>query len=488
MTAPPSVPSPHVEIRSFGPRMAPRIADISDLHERLLPASPIVKLGKPFMQRFYYSVLPAEGHVFGAVAYVDSKPAGFIVAAADSHGFMRRAAKQHFFSLAWLIGTSLLLSPRRVCGLLSAWRIMRARAQTPSGEGGLGEILSIGVLAEYTQRALRRQTGVHLAGRLMAHALGELRSKGVESVGIVVDTDNRRAREFYESFGFHPRTELPKGWPVPSLEYILDLAAWNADAQWEGGSGNVEATPVAAKDVTVVVPCYNEEAGLAALAVHLASLRSACNGNYRLYFVFVDDGSADDTWMELHRVFGIWRDCEFVRHAANRGIAAAILTGLERAQNEVVCSIDCDCSYDPRQLLQMIPLLREGVAMVTASPHHPSGRVAGVPAWRLVLSRGVSMLYRVVLGGRLHTYTSCFRVYRRSAVSGMRLSNYSFLGVTEMLHRIAAREGTIVEHPATLEARTTGASKAEVLPTALDHLRLLARLLHLRLTGKLNQA
>ena len=124
--------------------------------------------------------------------------------------------------------------------------------------------------------------------------------------------------------------------------------------------------------------------------------------------------------------------------------------------------------------------------MVTASPHHPSGRVAGVPGWRLVLSRGASLLYRLVLGGGLHTYTSCFRVYRRSAVSGMRLTNYGFLGIAEMLHRLAARGCRIVEYPATLEARTTGTSKADVVPTALDHLRLLAKLLRLRLTGKLN--
>ena len=69
---------------------------------------------------------------------------------------------------------------------------------------------------------------------------------------------------------------------------------------------------------------------------------------------------------------------------------------------------------------------------------------------------------------------------------GLTLTNYGFLGIAEMLHRLAARGCRIVEYPATLEARTTGTSKADVVPTALDHLRLLAKLLRLRLTGKLN--
>ena len=34
----------------------------------------------------------------------------------------------------------------------------------------------------------------------------------------------------------------------------------------------------------------------------------------------------------------------------NRGVAAAILTGIRAADTDIVCSIDCDCTYDPLQL------------------------------------------------------------------------------------------------------------------------------------------
>ena len=65
-----SARSPFVELRAFGPEMPPRVGDISDLHERMLPTSPIVLLGRPFVERFYYSVLPRAGAIFGFVAYV----------------------------------------------------------------------------------------------------------------------------------------------------------------------------------------------------------------------------------------------------------------------------------------------------------------------------------------------------------------------------------------------------------------------------------
>jgi hypothetical protein len=161
-------------------------------------------------------------------------------------------------------------------------------------------------------------------------------------------------------------------------------------------------------------------------------------------------------------------------------VAAAILTGVRAAGTEIVCSIDCDCTYDPHELRQMIPLLGEDVGMVTASPYHPQGRVRNVPPWRLSLSRAASFLYRRVLRQKLHTYTSCFRVYRRSVVEGLSLAEPGFLGVAETLGRLDLKRIRIVEHPSTLQVRIFGHSKMKTLRTIFGHLRLLSRLAALR--------
>ncbi|MBV8199931.1 MAG: glycosyltransferase, partial [Acidobacteria bacterium] len=228
--------------------------------------------------------------------------------------------------------------------------------------------------------------------------------------------------------------------------------------------------------VTVVVPCYNEELTLPYLANTLRSVEAALAARYDLRFIFVDDGSCDGTWEAMQRIFGGRPRHTLLRHDANRGVAAAILTGIRQADTEVVCSIDCDCTYDPHQLRRLIPLLGEGVDLVTASPYHPQGRVVNVPAWRLGLSKGLSRLYRLVLRQRLATYTSCFRVYRRTAVVGLPVQAAGFLGVAEMLGLLDLAGGKIVECPAALEVRLLGRSKMKIGKTMAGHLRLLARL------------
>ena len=152
------------------------------------------------------------------------------------------------------------------------------------------------------------------------------------------------------------------------------------------------------------------------------------------------------------------------------------MTGIREARTEVVCSIDCDCSYDPAVLEAMLPLA-DKADMVTASPYHPLGRVRNVPEWRLFLSKSLSRLYSAVLRERIFTYTSCCRVYRRSRMLPLELRNGGFLGTAEMLIRLKAAGGRIAEVPATLESRLLGESKMKIARTIRGHLGLLAGLI-----------
>jgi glycosyltransferase involved in cell wall biosynthesis len=189
----------------------------------------------------------------------------------------------------------------------------------------------------------------------------------------------------------------------------------------------------------------------------------------------------------LQSMFGSRPDCSALRHERNMGVAGAILTGIHAAKTVIVCSMDCDCTYDPHEFRNMIPLLQDGVDLVTASPYHSQGRTLNVPEWRLALSKSLSLLYRRVLRQKVSTYTSCFRVYRRAAVDELVIRHGGFLGITEMLGKLALQGSKIVEYPATLEVRMFGQSKMKVIKTIFGHVGLLVRLLAMRiLNGSLS--
>ena len=247
----------------------------------------------------------------------------------------------------------------------------------------------------------------------------------------------------------------------------------SVNVQTNQASNRQTVTPVRAAAVSVVIPCFNESEGLSFLFEKLEFLSRELASDYQLEFVLVDDGSTDDTWEQLQLLTTNRADCRVVRHAKNQGIAAAVLTGIQNSQHDFIATIDADCSYDPVQLREMIPMLEKGNDVVTASPYHPQGKVLHVPAWRLALSRTASRMYRLLFRHKLHTYTSCFRVFRATAVRNLQIENPGFVGIAEMLWRLDRQGYRIAECPAELSIRQYGQSKLRVLSVACGHGRLL---------------
>src|SRR5712691_3658318 len=134
----------------YGAGAPATVRDLARLHATLLPASPVSLLGRRFMENFYYRVLPREGLAFGAVAYVNEQPAGFVAATHDRNGFMRTAVRHYWPHLLWVIGVSVLTAPKSLGAIWQAWRVMSSRRRAEGGEPE-GEILSLGVLPAYRE-------------------------------------------------------------------------------------------------------------------------------------------------------------------------------------------------------------------------------------------------------------------------------------------------------------------------------------------------
>jgi dolichol-phosphate mannosyltransferase len=227
----------------------------------------------------------------------------------------------------------------------------------------------------------------------------------------------------------------------------------------------------ARSSVTVVVPCYNEEAGLPSLLARLASLRR--NGARDWHFLFVDDGSSDGTFGALLRAAQNEPWVEVVRHHENLGLGAALRTGFAHARSPILCTIDSDCTYPPEDLPRLTALVEEGAEIVTASAWHPASAGAEGSRLRLQLSRMVSGFYKLLIGQDVYTFTCLFRAYRRDALAHISFRSNGFSAVAEIMLRAMLSGYTVREVPMGLESRRFGESKLKVGDAVMAHLRLL---------------
>ena len=227
------------------------------------------------------------------------------------------------------------------------------------------------------------------------------------------------------------------------------------------------------RSLTVVVPLCDEAASVPALAEGLAAFASD-ESERRVDYVLVDDGSRDGTHDLLVRCCAAL-PCRILRHDANRGLSAALTTGFAAARGDLIAWLDADLSYRPAVLHQLAACADADADVALASCHHPGGAMEGVPAWRRVLSRSASWLYRRATRQPIHTFTCMVRVYRREVLERCRPTDPGFPGVTEVL-LCALRCGfTVREVPATLHRRRQGASKLRLLRATRLHLGLIWR-------------
>jgi len=204
------------ELRKFGVGAPPNVRDISRLHAALLPHSPLTRLGARFREQFYYKDLPEMGLIFGALAYVGGRAAGFISATCDSDGFMGAALARKRSKVAWIVATALAADPRRLAAVCEVVRIKRDRERSTESVCK-GEILSLGVLPEY-----RSGSGLSIARDLAEAVLKVFQARGVTRVCAVVDADNEPSLRFFQKLGFRVgRAPLP-GWRRPSVEIVWE--------------------------------------------------------------------------------------------------------------------------------------------------------------------------------------------------------------------------------------------------------------------------
>lgn len=239
-------------------------------------------------------------------------------------------------------------------------------------------------------------------------------------------------------------------------------------------------------DLSIVIPCFNESDGLPELARQLQPTLDSLRRDRTVEVIFIDDGSTDGTYALLQRLFGADPGIRIVQHGTNKGLGAAIRTGTKESAGRIVVFTDSDCTYPPSTIPSLLALMTPDIDIVTSSAYHPRGGVEGVPAYRLLFSRGASLLYRVLVSPRINTWTAMYRAYRREVLEQVQMRTTGYVVMAELLVEAMLRGYRVAEYPTVLHVRRYGQSKAKVWKITREHLRFQRHILWRRLAALLH--
>lgn len=111
------------------------------------------------------------------------------------------------------------------------------------------------------------------------------------------------------------------------------------------------------RDISVVVPLYNEDESLPELASWIHKVMQEHGFSYEV--LFVDDGSTDDSWEVICRLSRENPNLKGIRFRRNYGKSAALNTGFASAEGEVVITMDADLQDSPDEIPELYHLIKE---------------------------------------------------------------------------------------------------------------------------------
>ncbi|MEH1123371.1 glycosyltransferase family 2 protein [Micromonospora sp. CPCC 206061] len=164
--------------------------------------------------------------------------------------------------------------------------------------------------------------------------------------------------------------------------------------------------------LSVVVPCFNEEASVDRL--HSAVTLAVQSLTADVEIVFVDDGSDDGTLAALRELATRDSSVKYTSLSRNFGKEAAMLAGLERATGDAIVIMDADLQHPPHLLPRMMELYEQGYDQVIACRDR-----RGDQFFRTLASRAFYRMVNRLVDVQLVDGAGDFRLLSRRAVDAI---------------------------------------------------------------------
>jgi glycosyltransferase involved in cell wall biosynthesis len=187
--------------------------------------------------------------------------------------------------------------------------------------------------------------------------------------------------------------------------------------------------------LSILIPVFNEVNTVEEI---LRRVRAADSCGLEKEIVLVDDASTDgtsDILKKLPPVGGV----KIVSHPFNRGKGAALRTALEHATGDIVLIQDADLEYDPADYPNLLRPILDHRADVVYGSRFTGGTHRVLLFWHYMANRYLTLLSNMLCNLNLTDMETCYKVFRRQCVEGLKLTSDRFGIEPELTAKLARR-------------------------------------------------
>lgn len=164
--------------------------------------------------------------------------------------------------------------------------------------------------------------------------------------------------------------------------------------------------------LSFVIPVFNEEKSLKVL--HKEIIENIPNTTYEI--IFIDDGSTDNSYTVIEEIAREDANIKPIRFRTNFGKAAALQAGFDKAQGEIIFTMDADLQDDPKEIPRFIEKIDEGYDLVSGWKKKRKD-----PIMKRWPSKFFNLITSMVFHLRLHDYNCGYKAYCRDAAKSLNI-------------------------------------------------------------------
>ncbi len=193
--------------------------------------------------------------------------------------------------------------------------------------------------------------------------------------------------------------------------------------------------------LSVIIPCYNEQENLVPLIQRLHQSLETCTKSYEL--IFIDDASTDATAEILRNLAKDDTRLRGIFHTSNFGQSAALLTGIQHSQGDIVISMDADLQNDPADIPAMLELLRHADAVCGVRQNRQDSTA------KRLSSKIANKVRQWILQDDILDAGCCFRAIRSDALQQLPAFRalHRFLPTILKIHGCRVIQMPVAHHP-----------------------------------------
>lgn len=169
-------------------------------------------------------------------------------------------------------------------------------------------------------------------------------------------------------------------------------------------------------DISVIVPLYNEEESLKELYEWIARVMQEHDFTYEV--IFVNDGSTDASWQVIESLSQEHKEVKGIKFRRNYGKSPALFCGFEKAEGDVVITMDADLQDSPDEIPELRRMIVEdGYDLVSG---YKMNRRKGDPLSKTIPTKLFNATARAVSGIKnLHDFNCGLKAYRKDVVKNI---------------------------------------------------------------------